>query len=501
MRLLISINDTSNMHSSTFANGIMQNAMHLYNLLCKEHEVYFLVRKESWNIENYNLKTYNEIFKSCEKFDAALQVGMTIAADEREMLHKKNGTIIVLVKYGNELMIDIEAILHPDPGNHGYLNVKSQNDLVMMSPHHMYYKEFMEQMLKTSVVECPYIWEPTLLNNLEPFTQDDQLDVPDIIVMEPNGSVLKNCITPLAIADRLYTKNPLHFGKFHVYNGIHIAKHSYYKNNILPYFEVLHSHNEKCIFHDRQIFKNVFTKPHVLICHQDNCDLNYLYNEAMYMNIPFVHNSKRLHEWNIGYYYNDYNVESGYLALLTAINSFKRDFHKRAKENAEYLKSLSINNELNLKTYVSHIQDGIECAKIPRLVKQNMQRYADHKTYDKCVVCLNCKIELADVTCINYEGSQFQFYMSYAEWDVPWIIADELRVYDIVVYIHPNLCKNVEEILNKDFETMEFQYGSNSISYIKMKQCDTCFKVLNAWKESKKEFNYEGGASSFLTNL
>ena len=51
------------------------------------------------------------------------------------------------------------------------------------------------------------------------------------------------------------------------------------------------------IFFERCRFSDVFSHPDILLSHQWNNALNYLYLEALYKNIPLVHNSDFLQCW------------------------------------------------------------------------------------------------------------------------------------------------------------------------------------------------------------
>ena len=53
----------------------------------------------------------------------------------------------------------------------------------------------------------------------------------------------------------------------------------------------LQAHNNKVFFESRKPFIEIFDKPHILLGHQVENELNNLYKEAIYMGIPLVTNS------------------------------------------------------------------------------------------------------------------------------------------------------------------------------------------------------------------
>ena len=66
-----------------------------------------------------------------------------------------------------------------------------------------------------------------------------------------------------------------------------------------------------------------------MISYQENCELNYIYLEALYLGIPLIHNSKILE--NAGYYYEGINIDEGAVKLEKAItNHDKKEYKKVA---------------------------------------------------------------------------------------------------------------------------------------------------------------------------
>ena len=127
----------------------------------------------------------------------------------------------------------------------GFRSVTQHNDAAMISPHFEYSRSFLKQYLKCEVYNAPYLWEPTLLKRFRIFDKDEYHKKPNIVVMEPNIQIWKHCLIPLAAVDKLYHEGSDSFDQFYVYNAVEIGKSDYYKSNILPFFPVLHSTNEK----------------------------------------------------------------------------------------------------------------------------------------------------------------------------------------------------------------------------------------------------------------
>jgi hypothetical protein len=76
--------------------------------------------------------------------------------------------------------------------------------------------------------------------------------------------------------------------------------------------------NGKLFFTDRKTICRTFSEGrNVMISHQLLNGLNYTYLEALYFNIPLIHNSEYLRD--TAYYYPNYDVEEGARQLIKAI--------------------------------------------------------------------------------------------------------------------------------------------------------------------------------------
>lgn len=352
MNIGITIDNSGNENNRLFCNGIMQNALHLYNLLSQTNNVYFICRGRNSNFKEYNTYTFEEGLE--KQLNVLLQVGMTISLQERK-LYKDQGCKIILIKYGSEMYSIMEHMIYYKSVN-GIRSLTQHNDAVMISPHFEYSKTFLKQYLKCEVYTAPYLWEPTLLTRFRVFEKDEYQQKPNIVVMEPNIQWIKNCLIPLATVDKLYHEDSDSFNELFVYNAIEIGTSNYYKANILPFFPVLHSTNNKTTFFGRHKITRVFDKPDILLSFCDNCDLNYLHCEALYMGVPLVHNSKMLRDENVGFYYTDYNIDEAVNAIKSAM-TYAQNYDTHTENNKKYLQKLSIYNKSNLDGYMKVISN------------------------------------------------------------------------------------------------------------------------------------------------
>jgi len=96
------------------------------------------------------------------------------------------------------------------------------------------------------------------------------------------------------------------------------------------------------------------THASVLLSHQDNNALNYVYLECLYLGIPFVHNSKFFKE--VGFYYEGYDVSEGARQLTKALDSINNE-SPNGDKTEEYLWKYSPENPDNINGYIKLIED------------------------------------------------------------------------------------------------------------------------------------------------
>ena len=138
-----------------------------------------------------------------------------------------------------------------------------------------------------------------------------------------------------------------------------MSEHNYFLKNIVSN---LHSCNaslikDKVFFSPRSKFSSIFKHYDVLLSHHWKNPLNYLSFEALYFNIPFVHNSELMQE--VGYYYPEFDVHLGALALEDALLNFKNNFNQHVTSNKAYLDTVSIHNTDVQKKYKELLEQAL----------------------------------------------------------------------------------------------------------------------------------------------
>jgi hypothetical protein len=333
-----------------YSNGISQNIVLLYELFeLLGHAVFLVVitprenqKLRLNNNKQFNASTLEELKQNQQSLDLFFEAGSIQGKDVRNLI-KLLGAKIISVHYGNSLIMDMEHILYRDEKDAGFQHIADGVDYIWISPHHAYHQSYLEILYSASVSTMPFVWNPKFIQNKK-FSKKDFRAVSNIYVMEPNISVVKNALIPMTIIEALYRKNPDSFHQAFVINGACIKDKSYFLNNIVNSMPSLNASvvKDKVFFSERCQFDDVFTHPDVLLSHHWNNGLNYLSLEALYHNIPLVHNSEFFQE--VGYFYPDFDVHQGAEALEDALLNHKANFVNHKSKNQEFLKQFSIYN-------------------------------------------------------------------------------------------------------------------------------------------------------------
>lgn len=344
-----------------FGNGYSQNVKFFYDLLeLMGHEPWFMTaeRIEENRFEllgkQYRCVQMQEMVDRMMHCDIAFEGGVTINPDMRDFLRQAFGTRIVSLRYGIGLLMDMEQLVHVEtmsPGIH-----VGGADVVWTSPHIAYGLPYLRTLYKCPSGISPYIWEPDFVNRR--FLASGKPRTRDIYVMEPNISVIKNALIPMAIIEETWRAEPDSFGKAYILNAMQFYQRQYFLQNIVRHMDSLLAERNKVYFTPRARFDDAFQQPDLLLGHQWGCDLNYLYTEALYAGIPLVHNSESLQE--VGYYYPGFDVDVGKEQMLRALREYRVEDQVAANE-AQLFK-YSIHNPAVQQEYQRLIEQVMDTA-------------------------------------------------------------------------------------------------------------------------------------------
>ncbi len=343
-----------NLSQGWWSNGITQNIKFYFDLLEKlGHQPVFLTSSSNqgpsfpvtikFEEKTYKTLSYSEVVEKHIKLHLIIEAGLSISPHDNELLRETSDANVIGLRCGNPLFMDMEGLFlkHDLPiGLH-----ERVQDVMWLLPQHGKQKQFVEVVHGCPAQVVPYIWEPDFISSIGELPPLP--DTPNIMVMEPNVSIVKNALIPMTILESLYLRSPDSFDKAYVLGSENWFNKDYFLNNFVQHLHVLQSETEKVYFCPRYRFPEVMQIKAALLGFQIENELNYLYNEAIYCDLPFVHNARAYEE--VGHYYPDYDISAATDQVLKAIAENKQS--KTQEKRRQFLFQYSINNPSVQKHY------------------------------------------------------------------------------------------------------------------------------------------------------
>jgi mannosyltransferase OCH1-like enzyme len=362
-----------------FNSGIKQNVVFLNELFLNiGYDSYFIVRDETIvNNEDQKRILYDNRFKIikhtdilCSELDIVFVMGYDV---EVEILKKLKHQGVKLVAYccGNSYIIESEQILYnlKQIGFTKRYNDSTREALydAVWSIPQMYNtnKYYWETIYRCPCIEAPFVWSDKILRLSDPTDENRYLYKPkpgekSVVVFEPNLSIMKSCIPPLLICENAY-------------RWIQKTKHANMKkvflNNVIDskkHFD-LDAMNEFSkqldLFHDGKLsiegrFNAIqFIDMHadIVVSHQWENNLNYLYLDMAWMGWPIVHNGSLCKD--VGYYYDGFNYQAGSEALIDVIANHDSRVEQYIKDNRRAITRYLPNNQELMANYEKMIDN------------------------------------------------------------------------------------------------------------------------------------------------
>jgi hypothetical protein len=93
----------------------------------------------------------------------------------------------------------------------------------------------------------------------------------------------------------------------------------------------------------------------IVLCHQWENGLNYVYYEALYGGYPLVHNSPFLK--HVGYYYDQFDIDAGAQALETAWLTHDKNLAAYKVDALDFLETVSPYSDNVIQSYNKRIEE------------------------------------------------------------------------------------------------------------------------------------------------
>lgn len=326
-----------------FSNGLYQNAWSLAYMLkgTGEFEVTFFTQHRNHPKDILGIKCEMLNLASIGKLDIFISVAATPAA--KDCLYMKGkGVKFISIKYGNNLLSDLEAYVQQCSGLKSKVVttewIKASYDfgpdLILRSPHFSFQDQYLSltnQISEDKILECPYIWNPIFLKAFSKSKQNKFGDEYSLVFKrgdwrnksavcaEPSLATLKTNLVPMVMLDKVHRDGDGDLISGYLLGSAGLIDEESSKDYVQKMM-ALKSFKDGVLKLDRRVaMTDVMAKRgRLLVSHQKQNELNYTYFEFALSGFPFVHNSKTLSEY--GYYYEEDNVLDGVEKIKEALN-------------------------------------------------------------------------------------------------------------------------------------------------------------------------------------
>ncbi|MFC5472990.1 DUF2827 domain-containing protein [Paraherbaspirillum soli] len=243
-------------------------------------------------------------------------------------------------------------------------------------PHHMKASgPLLRTVSRVPVCAMPHIWSPLFIQrqidqveqdghrfgyqpNAKPNAGENRRGWRTAI-FEPNISVVKSCFIPMLVCEQAFRLEPQSVSTMMVMNTLQMKEHPTF-NRFAINLDL--TQQSKATYEPRVAFVECMAvhKMDAVVSHQWECEMNYLYYDALYGGYPLIHNSDYLKAAGVGIHYPDFEASAGGRALLDAWHK-EPDFwddYKRA--GAAFLGDLSPTHPANVEAFVKRLQHTVE---------------------------------------------------------------------------------------------------------------------------------------------
>lgn len=339
---------TASFDKGLFCNGLNQNIVTLADLIIKlGHRPVLAINhplEKGKDVPDYIDLIYSEDLGDFDDLDYLLQTAWVVKDETIDQLKSLNPRFKnIHVHYGNRLLADVEQCKwNTSPVNNHRV------DEIWVSPHYDFSLQYFNIYYNTQkVFHLPYIWSPKYIEShskIRAFAGsscDYNPNSPkNLIVVEPNLNMTKNCLPAIMIMEEVFRRDPDLFEGATVFCSSQLSDKVYFKK-LMWELDIVKA--GRISFASRQVLsKTLSDGGNVMISHQLLNGLNYTYLEALYFNIPLIHNSDYIKD--AGYFYKDYQVMDGADQLIEALRGHDVNLELQKSLGEKIISRYSIDN-------------------------------------------------------------------------------------------------------------------------------------------------------------
>lgn len=355
---------------SIWSNGIKQNAIFLAETLkhCANVADVRLVNMSSvpltsdlpWSPERWETTTFED---AKDSLDILIELGGQVGFDQTSYL-KARGARLVSYCCGSEYVSAMESVLFGRESFGHNLFVNQRYDALWVIPQVAVNSEhYFSVFRRRPVSVVPFVWDPVFLEQrASSFANAGEYrprsGAARLTVMEPNIDVVKFCLYPVLIAEEAFRRRPDLISFLHVTNADRLARDSKEFVALMNHLDIVRQ--QKAAFvgrFDTPQFLAEFTD--IVISHQWDNPLNYLYLEVCWQGFPLVHNATLCRD--LGYFYPGNDVLAGSGQLLHALQAHEGQWEEYRDRQRRAIGRFLPTDAVVQETYTRLLAQLMEC--------------------------------------------------------------------------------------------------------------------------------------------
>lgn len=359
--------DISKPSESLFTNGLKQNAITFLETFsaCKNVEkAYFVNLGSQKDLSQSPWKAYEDNIidfqTALDTLDVVVTVAVSFTQNMREALGRK-GIKIVKDVLGPEYHLLTESVIFGKDA-HSSFSKRTHHSAVWLSPHVFgANKDLFEVLCDAKAYVAPFVWSPKFLeSHVESYKKEHggtgfyspREKEKYVGTFEPNINVVKTCITPILTCEKFYRKAPDLLAKASMFGAIEIKS----SKTLTEFVGSTEIYKAKKIFFESRypIAWSLLKHTDIVLSHQRDLALNYLYFDAAWLGFPVVHNAHFVKD--LGYYYEGFDAEAAADQLVEVAKNFDSVYQDYLPRSREFISKFLPTAEANVRGYEELIE-------------------------------------------------------------------------------------------------------------------------------------------------
>lgn len=293
--------------------------------------------------------------------DFLIEMGAYILPKHAEAVRKRGGKMISY-HFGNDYTFTVENIslgahknflIHPHRIQFDELWVNAQYLNTCCS--------YLKHLYRAPAVIVPHLWLPIFVEKAAADAAErtplgwgykGRPDKAIIGIFEPNISVVKTGVIPFFAAAKFYEDNPTQVSNIYMTNTVRFLENKVFTHLVSGTqagADRVASAEPRHTFVD---FMSTYNA--IVVSHQWENAMNYLYYETLYGGYPLVHNSPILR--GAGYYYEAFDIDSGAHAIERAWETHDENLQEYKSRAADHLATVDPYEDAVIGVYDKRIR-------------------------------------------------------------------------------------------------------------------------------------------------